>query len=325
MDTSILAEIPPELFDADFSRSLLEKSNYAFSDVFSIIPEQVKDRDMWEFAISRESNIIYSLHEQKIDENMTDEEYGKWCNRLVLDIVKNNPDYIQGIFHNLRDSQKTIEVCAEGARLLQAEGYDVQRFLEQIPEASRNRQIYETLLQKSENIIREIPNETFEEGLSQEDYATWIDDIVTQKISEMEDINKLYYRIPREKMTERVWNCLLDKCNETNGDKRRFGLSFFPIQNITKEKCERALTEIHFTEIMHIPSIDRKTDSISNDTLREEYQKWMEGFSEKEKQEYREWYKGKVIDFIKEHQSNLFVDDFEKSWGTVKIPPEEIS
>lgn len=324
MDTSILAEIPPEQFDADFSRSLLEKSDDAFSDVFSIIPEQVKDRDMWEFAISRESNIIYSLPEQKIDENMTDEEYGEWCNRLVVDVVRNNPDNIQFIFHNLRDSQKTIEVCTEGARLLQAEGYDVQRFLEQIPEASRSRQIYETLLQKSENIIREIPNETFEEGLSQEDYATWIDDIVTQKISEMKNINALYYQIPREKMTERVWNCLLDKCNETNGDKSRFDLSSVPIQNITKEMCERALTEIHFTQIMHIPSIDRKIDLISNDTLREEYEKWIEGFSEKEKQEYREWYEGKVIDFIKEHQSNLFVDDFEKS-NFVKIPPEAIT
>lgn len=325
MDTSILAEIPPELFDADFSRSLLEKSDYAFSNVFSIIPEQVKDRDMWEFAISRESNIIYSLPEQKIDENMTDEEYSEWCNRLVVDVIRDNPDNIQSIFYSLRDSQKTIEVCTEGARLLQAEGYDVQRFLEQIPEASRSRQIYETLLQKSENIIREIPNETFEEGLSQEDYATWIDDIVTHKISETEDINELYYRIPREKMTERVWNCLLDRCNETNGDKSRFGLSSVPIQNITKEMCERALTEIHFTQIMHIPSIDRKTDSISNDTLREEYEKWIEGFSEKEKQEYREWYEGKVIDFIKEHQGNLFVDDLEKSWGQVKIPPEAIT
>lgn len=325
MNTSILAEIPPEQFDADFSRSLLEKSDYAFSDVFSIIPEQVKDRDMWEFAISRESNIIYSLPEQKIDENMTNEEYSKWCNELVTDVIRNNPDNIQSIFYSLRDSQKTIEVCTEGARLLQAEGYDVQRFLEQIPEASRSRQIYETLLQKSENIISEIPNETFEEGLSQEEYATWIDDIVTQKISEMKNINALYYKIPREKMTERVWNCLLDRCNETNGDKSRFGLASVPIQNLTKEMCERALTEIHFTQIMHIPSIDRKTDSISNDTLREEYEKWIEGFSESEKQEYREWYEGKVIDFIKEQQGNLFVDDFEKSLGQVKIPPEAIT
>lgn len=258
---------------------------------------------------------------------MTDEEYSEWCSRLVVDVVRNNPDNIQGIFHNLRDSQKTIEVCVEGARLLQAEGYDVQRFLVQIPEASRSRQIYETLLQKSENIIREISNETFEEGLSQEDYATWIDDIVTQKISEMENINELYYQIPRDKMTERVWNCLLDKCNETNGDKSRFGLSSVLIQNITKEMCERALTEIGFTQIEHIPSIDRKTDSISNDTLREEYEKWIEGFSESEKQEYREWYEGKIIDYlkIKENQSNLFIDDFEKSRGSVKIPPEAIT
>lgn len=324
-NTSILAEIPPELFDADFSRNLLEKADYAFSDVFSIIPDQVKDRDMWEFAISRKSNIIFSLPEQKIDENMTDEEYSKWCNRLVVDVIRNNPDNIQDIFYRLRDSQKTMEACTEGAKLLQAEGYDVQRFLEQIPESSRSRQIYETLLQKSENIIGEIPNETFEEGLSQEEYKSWIDDIVTQKISEIEDINNLYYQIPREKMTERVWNCLLDRCNETNGDKSRFSLSSVPIQNITKEMCERALKEIHYKQIESIPSIDRKTESISNDALREEYEKWIGGFSEKEKQEYREWYEGKVIDIIKEQQSNLFVDDFEKRGDRIAIPPEAIT
>lgn len=276
---SILAEIPPELFDVDFSRSLLEKSDDAFSDVFSIIPEQVKDRNMWEFAITKQESIIYSLPEQKIDLNMTDEEYSKWCNELVVNVIRNNPDNIQSIFDSLRDFQRTIEVCAEGSRLLQAEGDDVLRFLERIPEASRSIQIYETLLQKSEYIISKIPNETFEEGLSQEDYVTWINDIVTQKISEMEDINQLFCdQMPREKMTERVWNCLLDRCNETNGKKIRFGLSFVPIQNITKEMCERALTEIGFTQIEYIPSIDRKTDSISNDTLREEYEKWIEGF-----------------------------------------------
>lgn len=112
---------------------------------------------------------------------MTDEEYSKWCEDLVIDVLRNNPDDIQGLFRSLRDVQKTLGVCNEGAKLLQAEGYEVEKFLESIPESSRTRQIYETLLEKSEYIIKHIPEVSFEEGLSQEEYETWVDDIITKK------------------------------------------------------------------------------------------------------------------------------------------------
>ena len=334
-DASILAEIPSELFDEGFSRSLLEKSvTHVFSDIFSMIPEEIKNRNMWEFAISRESSIIYSLPEQKIDENMTDEEYRKWCNELVVDVIRNNPDNIQNIFSNLRDFQKTIEVFTEGARLLQSS--NAREFLNQIPEESRTRQIYEILLQKSEEIISEIPSETFEEGLSQEEYETWMEDIIAQKIPEIDDPNRLlnYFEtlrkiMPERAMTEKVWNAFINKCDEKNINKSKFSLSSVPIQNITIEMCERALKEIGLKQIIYIPSVDRKTDSISSDTLREKYEKWIEGFSEEEKQEYRQWYEGIVIDLIKGNRVNLFVDDFEKNFdyafNSAKIPPEAIT
>ena len=324
-NASILEQIPPELFDEEFSKRLLEKSTYAFSDVFKLIPEESKNRDIWEFAISKNNWMISSLPDKKIDENMTDEEYAKWCENLVIDVLRNNPDNIQDLFSALRDSQKTSEVCIEGSRLLQADEYRVQDFLEKIPEISRTRQIYETLLEKSEHIIKHIPEVSFEEGLSQEEYNIWVDDIITNKISQRESTDNLYLRIPRERMTERVWNAVLDKCNETNGDKSHFGLSSVPIQNITMEMCERALKDISDLQITHIPSIDRKLDTITNNTDKEEYEKWIAGFSEKEKELYREWYESKVIDFIKERQANVFIDKFENSWGSIKIPPEAIS
>lgn len=319
-DTSILEEIPPELFDADFSRRLLEKSDRGFYDVFSIIPEHVKDKEMWEYAISRESDIIYSLPDQKIDENMTDEKYSEWCNKLVVDVIRKNPDNIQEIFNNLRDSQKTMEVCVEGANLLKTEDENVKMFLEKIPEVSRSRQMYEALLQKSEDIIKEIPSQTFEEGLSQEEYETWLNDIITKKILELEDTDKLLYYsiIPREKMTERVWNAIIDKCNEKDIDKSKFDLSSVPIQNITIGLCERALKEFGTDQLTYLPSIDKKIDLISDDILREEYEKWIESFSEKEKQEYREWYEEKIIDFIKTKESSCFI-------GGVHIPLESIT
>lgn len=318
-EASILEQIPPELFDEEFVKRLLEKSEHAFSKVFELIPEQSKNRDIWEFAISKNNWMISSLPDKKIDENMTDEEYAKWCENLVIDVLRNNPDNIQNLFSVLRDSQKTSEVCSEGSRLLQADEYHVQVFLEKIPEISRTRQIYEILLEKSEDIIKHIPEVSFEEGLSQEEYNIWVDDIITNKISQRESTDNL--SIPRERMTERVWNAVLDKCNETNGDKSHFGLSSVPIQNITIEMCERALKDISALQIADIPSIDRKLDTITNNTVREEYEKWIAGFSEKEKELYREWYESKVIDFIKEEKCNVF----ENSLGRIKIPPEAIS
>lgn len=315
-NASILEQIPPELFDEEFSKRLLEKSTYAFSKVFNLIPEGFKNRDIWEFAISKDNLMISSLPDKKIDANMTDEEYANWCENLVIDVLRNNPDNIQDLFSALRESQKTSEVCSEGSKLLQADEYHVQDFLKKIPEISRTRQIYEILLEKSEHIISDIPEVSFEEGLSQEEYNIWVDDIITNKISQRESTANLYLRIPRERRTERVWNAVLDKCNETNGDKSHFGLSSVPIQNITMEMCERALKDIIDPQITHIPSIDRKLDTITNNTDREEYEKWIAGFSEKEKELYREWYESKVIDFIKERQANVFL------WG---IPPEAIS
>src|SRR5699024_4468736 len=39
-EASILEQIPPELFDEEFVKRLLEKSEHAFSKVFELIPEQ---------------------------------------------------------------------------------------------------------------------------------------------------------------------------------------------------------------------------------------------------------------------------------------------
>lgn len=326
-DLSILSQIPPELYDQDFAKSLLEKNRQTAS-IFALIPEQIKNKELWELAISKNRQIIYSLPEQKIDESMTDDEYSEWCKGLVLDVIKNNPDDITEIFSHLQDYQKSTDVCVEGAKLLNEEGYRVQDFLESVPEKSRNREIYELLLQKSNTIISLIPNENFEEGLSQEEYAEWVDNIITRKIAQLKTMNGLY--IPREKMTERVWNSLIDKSKELNiekNDKSEFGLQSVPVQNITIEMCERAIKDISKFQINYMPSIDRKIDTIFSDTEREEYKKWIARFSENEKQEYRKWYEGKVIEILKEVDGgNIFTERFEADRNSrMCIPTEAIT
>ncbi len=109
-------------------------------------------------------------------------------------------------------------------------------------------------------------------------------------------------------------------------DKSKFGLSFIPIHNITIEMCERTLKDIGPDQIKYIPIIDRKIDTISDDVERKEYEKWISSFSEEEKQSYREWYEGKIIDYIREQKiDNIFTDIFNEKDETIKIPPEAIT
>lgn len=318
-DKSLLEQIPQELYDEKFSMNILEKSKFN-TDVFNLIPEKYKTKEIWEQAVSNNSNIIESLPEKKTDAKMSDQEYAKWSEKLVLEVISNNPS----LFSNLKDSQKTISVCNETAKLLTND--KINGFIESVPQESRSMELYEILLEKSENIIREIPDESFIKGVSQEDYQNWMDNILTKKISQTHDIKELLDKIPREKRTEKVWNALFDKCIEENVSTKRLGLQFVSIQNRTPNMCERALKNLGLEQISYVPTVDRKIDTISNKEEKEEYKKWLDGFSEEEKNSYRKWYDGIVMKSIKENNApNIFTDKLEEHFGLVKIPPEALS
>ena len=324
-DESILANIPVEQFDEEFSKSILEKAWSSYT-VFKMIPKEAKRIDVWEYAISQDDAILYLLPEEKIDANMTEEQYSSWCEKLTIEFIKKNPDNIKSLFDQLNNKRKTSDVCIEAARVLQAKGRDVVNFLETVPAEHRTREIYEMLLDKSENIIRSIPSEPFEENVSQEEYSQWLDSIITKKISEMDDLTYIVSDISREKMTENVWNALLDKC-KTYEEKRKFHLAVVPIYNRTISMCKRALDEIGISEINKIPCVDRKIDKIENSKIRDEYEKWIVGLSEEDKQEYREWFESKVIEIMENEPGiNLFTDRFDESDNHFSfIPTEAIS
>lgn len=339
----LISKIPPELFDHDFSKKILEKTKSSFEEVFSLIPQKFKDNEVWQYAISKDSNIIFSLPQTKIDEKMTDEEYSNWCENFVLDEIRNNPDSIKRIFEQLPEYLKTTRVCVEGSQLLQEEGYSVNDFFVQIPKKQLNRQIFEILSKKSDEFIKMIPNESFEEGVSQEDYAHWLDDVLVKKISETKDLVKLSIFIGSEKMTESVWNALLDKYNEIKETTHLvdpmgysitidfFGLQSVLPKNMTIEMCERALIECGQAQIMYIPSIDRNPDTIVDrggeikEEEREDYKKWISSFTEEEKDKYRKWYESKVIDYINGGGTILHDRAKRDQNDFCIIPPEAIS
>ena len=321
-DESILENIPEELFDEEFSKSIIDKA-WDKKKVFSMVPEKSKSIDVWEYAISQDDVIVYQLPKEKIDENMTDEQYSLWCEKITIDYIRKHPTDIRNFFYQIDDLRKTPEVCLEATRLLEENKYDVVDFLRTIPEEHRTREIYELLLDKSEMIIKEIPNETFEENVTQEEYSSWLDTIISKKIIEMDDLSNIASYILDEKMTEKVWNTLLDN-EEKNKGNIKFDLGLVPIYNRTISMCERALRDFGDYAIKDIPSIDRKVDKVDNQKRREEYEKWISSFTEKDKQEYRQWYESKVIEII-EKGVNVFTDRFDENdkWG--RIPTEAIS
>lgn len=326
-----LDEISSTITSLNLLNNNLDKIKDELPEAYYLVKADSKESMIiWEQKLKEAPGFIYDLPDEKIVKDMPDEEYNNWKENLIISVLNENFDKLSlsDVIDKMAKTTKIWEKIIEVKR----GDYSIDVWINEIPRELYNRKIFELLLQESdersiEKVLNMIPNETFEKGLSQKDYSTWLDDIITRKISEIEDINKV--EIPSFKVTERVWNCLLDRCNEKNADVGKCSLRNVAIQNITKEMCKRAIQEIGILEVYYLPSIDRKTDLIQNEGTRETYKNWIEHFSEKEKQEYRRWYEDKVISFIKTKNGVLIFSDnleeSEKNGDRYKFPPESIS
>jgi len=326
---SILEKIPTELYDEDFAKSILNKSEpyLAFTPVFNAIPIQVKSREVWELAISKSNEFIYSLPEQKIDEKMTQEEYEEWCEEVIIRKLRESQD-VRNIFYRLKDFQKTSKICEEATNLLdiEKESFEVSNFLKSIPEEKRSRKIYETLLEKSGRIIKEIPYETFEIGLSQQEYEKWVNNIIIKKILSSDNFQDIVLDVPYQRRNGDIWNALLDKCIEKTGNKSILSLDKIPIHYITKEMCERAIKDIGDYEVLIMPTVDRNIEKIEDKEEKEQYEKWIAKFTEEEKEEYRKWYESKIIEYIEKNTTNnIFTLNGIKISGIITMPDEAIT
>lgn len=295
----VLKHIPASFYTPEFIKEIIGKFKYDFDTIFEYIPSEFKTREIWEEACNRDLNYLQQLPKENIDKGISQEEYDSWAKSLVVSTIEKNPENAIYILSILTDDKKDINVCQKAAEAIVAMDYvSYPEFLKHIPESSRTLKLYETLASKSYYILTEIPSETFIPTISQEEYDTWYENLISQTISNAKDMSQLYSYLPYSKFNERLWNEFLDKCIEKNVDRGHASLALLDFRNITPKMVERALKDIHPTEICNIPCIDQKLDDLPHD-LKEKYAKWQESLSESQKQEYRTWYEKLWIDFVK--------------------------
>lgn len=295
----VLKHIPESSYTPEFIKEIIDKFKYDFNTIFEYIPSRFKTREIWEEACNHDLNYLLQLPKENIDKGISQEEYDSWVKSLVVSTIEKNPERTIYILSNLTDDKKDINVCQKAAEAIGSSKHVYYpEFLKHIPESSRTLKFYETLASKSYEILTSIPSESFIPTVSQEEYDTWYENLISQTIANAKDMNQLYAYLPYPKFNERLWNEYLDKCIEKNVDRSHASLALLDFRSITPKMVERALKDIYPTEICNIPCVDQKLDELPTD-LKEKYAKWQESLSESQKQEYRTWYEKLWIDFVK--------------------------
>lgn len=299
-DEQILDYIPSNMYDAEFVKEILDKSEFNFDKAFDHIPTELRTRDIWERACNNDTHYLNQLPNNNIDPNISQEEYTSWVEDLITRKITENPEEGIYVFLSLDDSKKTTRICQKVAESISLEDdYKYNVLLESIPESSRTQELYATLVSKSPRVLSNIPLQSFVPNISQEEYDRWFENLISQSIANVQDMDALYYSIPREKINERIWNEFLDKCIAENIDRDRASLSMVNFENMTPQMVERAMKDIDVTQLYYVPCIDQNLEDLYG-ARKEIYAKWQASFTEEQKQAYRNWYEQTWIKFVTE-------------------------
>ena len=295
----LLDYIPETAYDSELVEMILNKTtDNGFYAIFQKIPKQLKTREIYERVCSNNSYFIHELPKESIDPNISEEEYNLWVNKLIVDAINTDPESSYSFFRDLDDSRKTKEICTMVAKNLSfSSEYEYGYFLEKVPNNCRSKELYEIILEKTTEIIRNIPQESFDPNISQEEYDKWYKSLVMNSIDKSNSMMNIRKQIPPSKMDEKLWNRMLDKCIETKEDKRCASLEYIDYENLTPQMIERAINEIDETQLYYIPCIDRKLDGLPEQE-KEKYARWQSSLSEEEKKSYRDLYERLWIDFV---------------------------
>lgn len=317
-DEQILDYIPSNMYDAEFVKEILDKSEFNFDKVFDHIPTELRTRDIWERACNTYTHYLNQLPNNNIDPNISQEEYTSWVEDLITKKITENPENAIYVFSSLDDSKKTTRICQKVAESISLGNntYGYNDLLKSIPESSRTPKLYATLVSKSPRVLRNIPLQSFVPNISQEEYDRWFENLISQSIANVQDMDALYYSIPREKINERIWNEFLDKCIAENIDRNRASLSMVNFENMTPQMVERAMKDIGVTQLYYVPCIDQNLEDLYG-ARKEIYAKWQASFTEEQKQAYRNWYEQTWIKFVTESQ------DYGSLY--LKVPKEAIT
>ena len=301
--TEILDYIPSNVYTAEFVNEILSKAGNNFHGIFNHIPIEMRTRKLWEKACDDDYYYLTQLPNNNFDPNISQEEYDSWIEDLIIRKISENPDNILSIFKILDDDKKTVSICQKAAEIISVgkNGIEASNLLEHIPENCRTQLLYETLVTKSSKVLKSIPLESFVSDISQEEYDKWFENLISQSIANVQDIDALYYSIPRVKINERIWNEFLDKCIAENVDRNYASLATVNFENLTPQMVERAMKDIHITQLYHVPCVDQNLDKLYG-YEKEMYAKWQASLTEEQKQAYRTWYEQTWIKFVNESQ-----------------------
>ena len=171
-DEEILDYIPSNMYDAEFVKEILDKSEFNFDKVFDHIPTELRTRDIWERACNTYTHYLNQLPNNNIDPNISQEEYTSWVEDLITRKITENPENAIYVFSSLDDSKKTTRICQKVAESISLENntYGYNDLLKSIPESSRTPELYATLVSKSPRVLSDIPLQSFVPNISQEEY-----------------------------------------------------------------------------------------------------------------------------------------------------------
>ena len=296
-----LEKVPSAIIDETILEKLIDKMGSLHSLNKETL-KKVSSLDIWKKALEDECINFSDLPEKSINPNISQEEYTKWYEDVIIDRIHES-EYnrqLNSIWETLKDFQKTSRVCLEFVKDYDIndnnehiENSNIEMLIRSLPQNIINREIFEILLSKSEQTLKLIPDKPFMGEKDEKEYQKWAEELIETKISSMEKLELQDIKnIPYKRRNEKIISIF-----EKRGVK--IPLSAIPIASRTKKICEENLSLYYNDSIINlIPSIDVDLNNVEYEQ-RQEYKEWIENFPEEKKQEYRQWYERIFIEAIK--------------------------
>lgn len=301
--------IPSSAYDSELVKELLNKMDVTNGSlVLEHIPKNLRTKEFWEKSIDCDYKYVYQLPNH-LEVNMSLEEYNDWVENIIFKTILKYPQHTIRILSGLVNTKKTVSLCQKVADYVNLDSSEYSELLNTIPTNCRTQQLYTTLVKKSPNILKDVPRKSISLNISQEQYNEWFENLIIENLDtatfdkETQGVPQIE-SIPKDKINERIWNYILDKCLEKRFDKKYASLINVEYENITPQMVERAMKDIAKTEIFNVPCIDKNYDTLP-DKEREKYIQWQTKLTDNQKEAYRNWYENLWLDFLSNTKSAL--------------------
>ena len=309
-DEEIFDYIQPIFENTQLISEALDKAQ-DFEKAFYHVPLELKTKEIWEKACSKGISYLNQIPNENMDFSITQEEYTFWLENLIVKNVIEDPKLIVMKLMDLDDSKKNSRVCQNIAKYITISTDMYSDFFKYIPDDSKTLELYEILIEKFPEFLKKIPSlKAPNLNITQEEYDKWFENIILKNIENCKNMDEMYkltnHYIPREKITENVWNKILDECIKKDFYREKCAsIRLVKFKNLTYKMLERAIKNINNTEIFLMPCIDEDDPRNFNN---KEIEEWKKSLTDEEKQLYRDTYEKIWIKYCQENNSLALYD-----------------